>query len=185
MQSDSGESEKEARKERAKKRFIRWQEITRTHLGNVNNLLTGLGAGVVAFELQTIFRENLCLAEIERWILLGSLILLFLSMALGSWIAWNRLVDFRKTTRVDRLKWKEQEKTAEIGQLQQEARRLGDRTWCMLRWQTGLFGLGMFLLVISAGRRLWGCPLRFIRECLIEIPQSGAKALAKKRLSFL
>lgn len=104
MQSDSDESVKEPRRERAKKRFIRWQEITRTQLGNVNNLLTGLAAGVTAFELQTIFRENLRLTVIEKWVFLGSLIFLFLSMAIGCGIAWNRLVDFRKTSLIDRLK---------------------------------------------------------------------------------
>ncbi len=157
MQSDSGESEKEARKERAKKRFIRWQEITRTQLGNVNNLLTGLAAGVIAFELQTIFRENLCLTVFEKWILLASFFFLFVSLVLGCCTAWNRLVDFRKTTRIDLLKWKEPE-NAEIEELKKETDCLGGRTWRLLGWQTGLFGLGLFLLVISAGRRLWGCP---------------------------
>jgi hypothetical protein len=72
MQSDSDKGVQDARRERAKKRFIRWQGITRTQLGNVNNLLTGLAAGVIAFELQTIFRENLCLTVFEKRIMLAS-----------------------------------------------------------------------------------------------------------------
>lgn len=157
MQNDSGEGAKEGRKERAKKRFIRWQEITRTQLGNTNNLLTGLAAGVIAFELQTIFRENLCLTVFEKRILLASFFFLFASLVLGCCTAWNRLVDFRKTTRIDRLKWKDPE-NAEIEQLQKETDRRGDRTWSLLAWQAGLFGLGMILLVVSAACRLCGCP---------------------------
>lgn len=159
MMSNSAESD-EGGEEKAKERFIRWQAATQAQLGNVNNLLIGLAAGVTAFELQIIFRESLCLNVVERWILLESFVSLFLSLALGCWTAWNRLLSFRTTTRIARLKQKGSatDHCTEIERLREKADRLDDRTWSLLRWQTVLFGLGMLFLVICAGRRLWGCP---------------------------
>ena len=128
--------------------FVRWQGRLLQQFGAVNNLLIGLAAGIVAFELPLFFNSP-HLSVFERHSLLISFIALVLSASVGCWTAWNRLIDFRKTTATTRSA-----DTQEKSDLRKETELLGKKSWCLIRFQAFLFALGMVALLPAVVCRL-------------------------------
>lgn len=123
-----------------KESFIRWQGRTIEQLGFVNNLLIGLATALLIFGAKLPFDEKLKLSCSEKWLIIASLLSVFLSISSGVYVAWNRLRSFRFTTRVARQR--ETGKRTNISELRQLVSKFDKRTWPMLTIQTILFVLG-------------------------------------------
>jgi len=127
------------------KSFLRWQRRTIEQLSFVNNLLIGLTTGVLAFQTQLAFDNRRSLTVIDKGLVVSSMVLESLSLVVGCWLAWNRLLSFRNTAQVARKR--ETDAREGIEELRTVGKRLDKRIWRLLPVQTILFGLGGLLLV--------------------------------------
>ncbi|MBN1176394.1 MAG: hypothetical protein JXA51_01805 [Dehalococcoidales bacterium] len=124
--------------------FIRWQGITIQQLTFINNLLIGLAAGILAFQLNIVFSEYIELDCASKVLFSLSIVLIFISLAVGCSTALNRLVDFRITMRIADKREKEDLKGIES--LRDKTNRLGKWTWRLLKAQIVIFSLGVILI---------------------------------------
>ena len=127
--------------------FIRWQGRLLKQMGFFNNLLLGLTTGLIAFQTQLAFDQGVSLMPCEIVVLLTSILILFLSILVGCYLAWNRLNDFRFTAQIARKR--ENGQLDGIGKLRRKSDRFGERTWNLIQWQAALFVLGSLLLFIA------------------------------------
>ena len=130
-----------------KQSFIRWQGRTIEQLGFVNNLLIFLATGMLAFQVQLAIGE-ISFTILNKCIIVLSMLLIFISLILGCYLAWNRLLAFRITAQVARKR--ETGKREGIDDLRDKVKTLDKRTWLLLPAQTVSFGLGALFLVIFA-----------------------------------
>jgi hypothetical protein len=136
----------------------RWQGIRVQQVGFLTNLLTGLAAGLIALEAGIAFGKlEGVAADVKRYFLY-SIILLLLSIAIGIIMSWNRLVDFRMTSRTIKLRRQRLETddvtkrgklTKEIDALRNMTRRLGDVTYVLLALQGIAFFVGVLALLFT------------------------------------
>ena len=125
--------------------FIRWQKFRIEQLGYVNNLLIFLATGMLAFQVQLAVKE-LCFTILDKRIIAFSTLLLFLSLTVGCYLAWNRLRAFRITAQIARKR--ETEKRDGIENLRAKLNHLIKITYQLLAAQALAFLLGALLLVI-------------------------------------
>jgi hypothetical protein len=130
-----------------KQSFIRWQGRTLEQLGFVNNLLIFLATGMLAFQVQ-IAIGKVTFTNLDKCVIVLSTLLIFISLIVGCYLAWNRLLSFRLTTQVAYKR--ETGKREGIEDLRNKIKILDKRTWQLLTIQTVLFGLGALLVVIFA-----------------------------------
>ncbi len=128
--------------------FIRWQGRAIEQLGFVNNLFILLATGMLVFQIQIAVKNDSDFTILEKHIFVFSLLLIFLSLLLGGYSAWNRLNSFQKTASVARKR--EKGITEDIEKLRKEYRALDKRTWCLLRAQIISFVTGALILIIFA-----------------------------------
>jgi hypothetical protein len=131
--------------------FIRWQGRTIQQLGAFNNLLIGLATGLVAFQTQLAFNEEVNLLLWETQVMVCSMGILFLSIFAGCYLAWNRLIDFRNTAHVARHRGEKQ--YMDIKDLRDFTDYLGRKTWFCIRLQYVAFLFGsLFLIAVTVGQ---------------------------------
>lgn len=139
----------ELKKAKAKERFVRWQGVTREQFSAVSNLVLGLATGLLALLAKTpsdLKTTDGCLLALS----VTSMTLLAASVAVAISCAYNRLRDFRKTAQIARKRSKG-ESVPSGDRL--ETKVLGEISWCLFRWQLGLFAFGVvgvtFVLIFT------------------------------------
>lgn len=143
--------ESDCKRAEARESFVCWQRVTREQFSSVSNLVLGLATGLLAFfakDLQEMRGAPVCLH------VLGVLSLVFLaaSIAVAVGCAYNRLNDFRKTAQIAR---KRSQGESVPSADRDETKVLGEITWCLFRWQLGLFGAGMALAMVMFIMNIW------------------------------
>ena len=134
-------------------RYIRWQGIRIEQVGFVNNLIIGLASGILLWEGNFLLTADP--HKPSYYLFIASAFLLFISVALGCLVAWNRLMDFRLTAKVLRSLLEDppsiQNKKAEANrnEIREEAKRLGETTWQFLPLQMGTFLLSLFVALMA------------------------------------
>ena len=130
--------------------FVRWQGRSITQLGFVNNLLIGLSAGTLAFLTQIAFKDQTALICFDTCLMGLSTVSVFLSLAVGCVLAWNRLGSFRDTAQIARQR--ETDKRTNIDELRKSTRKRDKCTWWLLGIQTVFFAIGELLLMVVTVR---------------------------------
>ena len=125
--------------------FIRWQGRMIEQLGFVNNLLIFLATGLMAFQIQLAVTEK-SFNILEKYFVVLSMSLIFISLMIGCYLAWNRLKSFRITAQVARKREKGNKEGLE--DLRKQYRILDERTWQLLSAQTFYFALGSLVLIL-------------------------------------
>ncbi len=148
--------------------FIRWQKITITQLGFLNNVVLVLTVPSIAFALNKA-------PEFSggwKYALLCGVTLLMLSGVFALVYAFTRLLDFRLTAQIVAMRRETAKRgspngeAAKVNEEQNDQNRntaielldrsrttsehLSDRTWSSLRWQLLLFSVGVGVVVSSA-----------------------------------
>lgn len=136
----------EQNKKKSNESFIRWQGRSVEQMGFLNNLLTGLSTGLLAFQINFAFSKEFALHRAEMSIFVVSLAFGFLSLIFGVYLAWNRLSSFGKTARIARKR--ETKKRKRIEELREYVKDLDNRTWVLLKLQVASFGLEIASLAI-------------------------------------
>jgi monoamine oxidase len=147
----------------------RWQEVRRTQLGYVVNLVLTFSTASLAFGVKMIVdKPNLAAHNSLFW----SLVFLILAIFAGLMANCTRLWDFRYTAKAARERWlallRQQAQTEELneeGLTDQEikradkrhefsdrADRLGHWTWSLLLVQLSAFLIGIVLFVSAIGQ---------------------------------
>ncbi len=131
--------------------FVRWQRITLTQLGIVNATVLSLATAALGFGLT----QGSSVSGYDLCALRSGVVLLVASVVLAVWCALTRLSDFRKTMQIVRLEEKlcSDERCEEckenLARWKKQTRKLGKRTWCLLRWQLVTFAGGAVLLLVA------------------------------------
>ena len=128
--------------------FVRWQERSIKQLEFVNNLLIGLAAGLLAFQTQLAFNDKVSLTPVEKLCAIPSMILIYISLAIGCYVAWNRLRCFHATSQIARKR--ETNRRDNINELRALVKSWDKKTWQLLTWQTILFAVGGVLLLLTS-----------------------------------
>jgi hypothetical protein len=131
--------------------FIRWQGRAIEQLGFVNNVLLVLATGILLFQIQLIV-GGASFGFCEKWVVLLSSCLFFLSIIFGCWLAYNRLNSFRLTSQIARKR--ETNEREDIEDLRKRVKHLDRKTWLLLKIQMILIGLGALLFMAFAAIRL-------------------------------
>jgi len=119
--------------------FIRWQHYRIEQFSVVTNLLLGLGTGVLALEIPVGLGDKPPIGW-PAALLAASASSLFLSVAVGLVLAWNRLEAFRLTAQLARERERKETKAAD--ELRPQIDGLDKTSWRLLKWQTWLFAIG-------------------------------------------
>jgi hypothetical protein len=117
--------------------FTRWQSITIAQLTYAINLILGFSVAALGFQIAIILNEKFNPVSWQKCAFLFSMSLLA-SVGFGIWCVINRLLDFRATTKVARMreKGKSDEEMQPYRALYQ---KLGAMTWRLFWWQIGTF----------------------------------------------
>jgi len=125
--------------------FIRWQSVTRDHLGATTNLVFGLATGLLAFQVSLLLDSKLSVS-CARGFGMVSLVALALSVVLAIRCSLNRLTDFRLTAQTARRREKGDSNVAE---LREDTDVLGKSTWALFRLQLWTFGVGAAAVAVA------------------------------------
>ncbi len=125
--------------------FVRWQSVTRAHLGSTMNLVLGLATGLLAFQSALLLDGKLS-APCSFGFGLLALFFLAFSVALALWCAVTRLSDFRLTAQIARRR---EQGESDFSSEREESRSCGKLTWRLFRGQLWLFGLGAGAAALS------------------------------------
>lgn len=126
----------------------RWQATTIAQLTYSINLILGFAVATLGFQIALLLNEQFNPISWQKCAFSLSLILLLASLAFGIWSVINRLLDFRATARVARMR--------ESGIHDDKIRphrllykKFGARTWCLFWCQAGTFSAGILFTVLS------------------------------------
>ena len=136
--------------------FVRWQSTSIQQLGFSVNLMLALATGSFGFALNFLKDSDFHSYCWGKRLFVGSLVLLFISIAVGIWCTINRLCDFRLAAAIarDREKWQTEGKSKDdidrgLSARRARAERLGARTWCLFYGQVASFSVAILLLICA------------------------------------
>lgn len=136
--------------------FIRWQSTAITQMGYAVNLILTLATASLGFTLQSVKDHSFTSGCWDKCCVVLAGLCLLVSVGLGIWCVINRLIDFRKTKDIARVRETlgsaDPDRTdiqKRLDERREETKRLGRRTWVIFWWQVGTFGAGVLLLVIA------------------------------------
>lgn len=135
--------------------FARWQSQTMAQLGYAVGLILAFGTASLGFALTLLKDQDVASSHWFKLLMLAIVALLLISIGLGLGCVVNRLLDFRKTTRIVRLREQLGNSRRTVRNLDGRLRkyrvqsiRYGRRTWSLFRWQTITFSLAILLIVM-------------------------------------
>ena len=135
-------------------RKVRWQETRIKQFSHANYIILTLSLAIFGFAVSLITKDDFLVKTQSMWFFgthLLSLICFAVSIYLGVCCAYNRLKDFRKTAKIALLKYRQRNstETPEIKELRCETNKLGEYSWCFLKWQIRTFAVGFLFLILA------------------------------------
>ncbi len=131
----------------------RWQETRIKQFSYVNYLVLTLALAILGFAVSLVaeiesFRDTQCILILRFHRL--SLISFSASIVLGILCSYARLIDFRKTSKIAKLRYNSGGRTtSKIQELRSATKKLGKYSWCFLGWQIHAFIVGFVFLMIA------------------------------------
>lgn len=132
----------------------RWQGRTIEQFGYALNLILGLSVAVLGYELSHLLDEKFKMTSWQHCLLIISTLTLLLSITGGLWCVVNRLRNFRATAVIARMR-EDGASDMDLQSLRGQTDALGKRAWQLLWWQIVTFGMGLLLLVIAIGGKIF------------------------------
>lgn len=128
----------------ANESFIRWQRTTIEQLGYAVNTLLVMAVATIGFCLDQLLGNKICYCCSYYMILVGLVVLVICVFDLLL-LTLNRLIDFRNTAKIARLR--SEDSNDELEDLRNYTKALGDNTWRLLYVGIGLFALGYIFII--------------------------------------
>ena len=128
-------------------RFVRWQSNLREQVSFTNNLFTVISLGVAGFFFNLISQEKFTISCCDNKILFRlGIILLIISILLGTLTSISRTIDFRLTLK--KIK-KELEKNNNLEDLKYWKKTFGNLTWFFFYSQIIVLFFSLICLGVS------------------------------------
>lgn len=132
-----------------RERFTRWQQITINQFTyNVNTLLIITSATIGFTILQLLDKQQFDCTE--KLLLCMGILLLVICVAVLLCANYNRLIDFRNTTKIANNNTSSDNKKS----LRAENEVLGEKTWDLFHTSLILFAIGQLLLIVGFAFRI-------------------------------
>jgi hypothetical protein len=129
-----------------KDRFIRWHGVLRDQLTFLNSLLLTISFGILGYAFSLLKDPTFKIYCCQKFFFTFGLILVFLSLVFGLSTAFNRLLDFRATTRKIRLETKDYN---DLEGLKDSMKLYGKRTWILFYSQLLTEFLGVISIAVA------------------------------------
>ncbi|MGI9310106.1 MAG: hypothetical protein ACR2P7_01070 [bacterium] len=126
----------------------RWEDARVKQLSAVHHLILGLSVAALGFVVSLLFDGKIKDATISVGLYWLSIISFGISIGFGVGCAFNRLIDFRKTARREKLRCRGNS-PIEVEYLQILTDIFGKITWFLLWCQIAFFGVGIFAFVCA------------------------------------
>ena len=154
------EQEKRDEYKLRRERIVRWDKYRINQFSYTNNLFIGLNSGFLAFFIsQSDLTLRPCLILIDVYLL--AILALIISFFTGIATTLNRLYDFRETAQLTKERKKNFEHRhniiqhcnidkirQKISHLELETKKIGNKTWILLKWQIWTFVIGTILGIL-------------------------------------
>ncbi len=131
----------------------RWQETRIKQFSYVNYLVLTLALATLGFAVSLVAENDSFRTKQCAWFFgfhLFSLFSFLASIFSGIYCACLRLRDFRNTSKITRLKYSSGGRiTLQVRELRSKTKGLGERSWCVLRWQICTFNAGLVSLILA------------------------------------
>ena len=130
-----------------KSTYDKWENHRIAQLSFINNLVIGLSVALIGYVFNFIEPSNIifnCTQKFFIWI--GTLLNIF-SVAIGIFVAINRLKDFRLTAKIARDREKKNRETIQADR--NESKIIGKKTWNGFVWQIVAFGISFLCFAIT------------------------------------
>ena len=134
----------EDRKKKLKDRFAKWRLLSIDELGKVVNLLIGLSIATLGYQINFLVDESYSYRG-QKFLFILSLTLIFGAIVLGLITSFNRLIDFRWTSQLLKMKMNE-ESNDDIKEFKARIDKVGERNWYLFSFQIATFGVGIIVL---------------------------------------
>lgn len=128
---------------------VRWQGRTIDQVSFLSNLTLGLSAAASGFAADLLLDPETTICGTSRTVLVVGTAFHLMAVLMGLLLAWNRLVDFRKTALTAARRRRRRRLRIVTKRLRVATRALGRNTWWMLRAQTIVFAIGAAAFVAS------------------------------------
>jgi len=127
--------------------FVRWQEIRIEQLGYVNYTLLILCSAIFAFQSDVIIKNEL-INSMEKYLFLQSIVFIFISIVIGCLLAFNRLISFKITAKIARIKEKEGYRYLTLNYYRKITKIFDSLTWILISLQLIFFLFGICKLLL-------------------------------------
>lgn len=134
-----------------KESYVRWQQLTVSQFGNMNNLLITLGVALLAYYANLLIENKIKLGD-SRFLMVWALIILLCSIGAGLACGLSRLVDFRATTQVI---MKRSSNVKEANDFRTKSKRQGKISRAAFVVEVVLFALGTLVGIFSIYGQLY------------------------------
>ncbi|WP_269240416.1 hypothetical protein [Flavobacterium limnophilum] len=127
-------------------RFIRWQQNLREQVSFTNNLFIIISIGIAGFFFNLITQQDFIVGCENRFVFRSGIVLLIISILLGTLTNVSRTIDFRLT--IKKIK-KELESGNNLDDLKYWIKTFGNMTWCLFYSQIIVLVFSLIFLGIS------------------------------------
>jgi hypothetical protein len=134
----------EEKQTRLKDRFAKWRLISIDELGKVVNLLLGISFATLGYQINFLVDEEY-IYKGQEWLFTSSVVLILASIALGLITTFNRLLDFRWTSLLLKMRMDEESKE-NVKSFKERIDKVGERSWILFSWQITTFSFGILVL---------------------------------------
>lgn len=107
-------------------RFVRWQSNLREQVSFTNNLFTVISVGIAGFFFNLIIQEKFVVSCEDKFVFRSGIILLIISILLGTLTSISRTIDFRLTLKKIKI---ELENGNNLDDLKYWKKTFGKLTW--------------------------------------------------------
>ena len=136
-----------------KSTYGKWENHRIAQLSFINNLIIGLSVALIGYVFEFIQPSTIVFNCIQKFFFWIGTLLSILSIAIGLFVAINRLEDFRLTAKIARDR--EKNNRENIQSDRGNAKIIGKKTWNGFIWQIVTFGISFLCFSITILIEYW------------------------------
>ena len=136
-----------------KSTYSKWENHRIVQLSFINNLIIGLSIALIGYVFDFIEPSNIIFNCTQKFFFWIGVLLNIISVAIGIFVAINRLEDFRLTAKIARNREKNKRETIETDR--NEVKIIGNKTWNGFVWQIVTFGISFLCFSITILIEYW------------------------------
>ena len=136
-----------------KSTYSKWENHRIVQLSFINNLIIGLSIALIGYVFNFIEPSNIIFNCTQKFFFWVGILLNIISVAIGIFVAINRLEDFRLTAKIARNREKNIRENIQADR--NETKIIGKKTWNRFVWQIATFGISFLCFSIVILIEYW------------------------------